>query len=169
MVRLDKIKLVIIDVDGVLTDGGIIIDSQGNESKIFNVKDGTGINFLQRIGVKCAIISGRTCPTVTHRAEALGIKDVYQGARNKIDAYEEILRKMGLKDEEVCYIGDDLIDIPIIKRVGFSVAVADAVIEVREMADYITQTPGGKGAVREVVEKIIKEQGKWEIITERYF
>lgn len=169
MDRLDKIKLVIIDVDGVLTDGGIIIDSQGSESKIFNVKDGTGINFLQRIGIKCAIISGRTCPAVTHRAEALGIKDLYQGARNKIEAYEEILRKMGLKDEEICYIGDDLIDIPILKRVGFSVAVADAVPEVREMADYITQMPGGKGAVREVAEKILKEQGKWGIITERYF
>ncbi len=169
MDNINKIKLVIADVDGVLTDSSIIIDKDGNESKIFNARDGAGIKYLQRVGIKFAIISGRKSGAVEHRAEELGIKDVFQGAKKKIEAYEEILARYNFTDEEVCYIGDDMIDIPLLAKVGFSVAVFDAVNEVKDFADYITTKSGGKGAVREVAEKIIKKQNKWEEIVSRYF
>ena len=165
---MKNIKLVIIDVDGVLTDGAIYIDSEGRETKAFNVLDGTGIAYLHRSGIKTAIISGRMCSAVIHRAKELGIEDVYQGALNKIDAYKEILEKHALRDEEVCYIGDDLIDLPIFHRVGFPVAVANASPIVKQQSIYVTKTKGGSGAVREVAEKILKFQDKWDFIMERY-
>jgi 3-deoxy-D-manno-octulosonate 8-phosphate phosphatase (KDO 8-P phosphatase) len=146
----------------------VIVDAEGKEVKNFHVRDGTGIKYLQRAGLSCAIISGRKCAAVEHRLRELGIKDVFQGALNKIEAYEQIVKKYDLKDEEVCYIGDDLIDIPIFRRVGFSAAVPDAPQEVKELATYITKTPGGQGAVREVAEKILKFQDKWAIIMARY-
>lgn len=169
MNALYKIKMVIADVDGVLTDGSITIDAGGNELKTFNAKDGSAIKFLQRVGIKFAIITGRQSHAVTIRANELKIKDVYQDAKKKIEVYSKILSENGLKDDEICYIGDDLVDIPVMRKVGFSVAVADAVTEVLEVVDYVTKAKGGKGAVREVVEKIIKGQGKWEEITARYF
>ncbi len=165
---MKHIKLVITDVDGVLTDGVIYINSEGQEAKAFHVLDGTGIAYLHRAGIKVAIISGRTCKAVAHRARELDIEDVYQGAKNKIDAYEEILRKYSLRDEEVCYIGDDLIDLPILYRVGFPVAVANATPVVKQHATYVTKAKGGCGAVREVAEKILKFQDKWDFIMERY-
>ncbi|HHT9125196.1 MAG TPA: KdsC family phosphatase [Candidatus Brocadiia bacterium] len=165
---MKNIKMVIIDVDGVLTDGKIIVDVEGEEVKNFHVRDGTGVKYLQRAGLNCAVISGRKCAAVEHRLRELGIKDVFQNAINKIEAYEQIVTKYNLKDEEVCYIGDDLIDIPIFRRVGFSAAVPDAPEEVKEIATYITKTPGGQGAVREVIEKILKFQDKWGTIMERY-
>lgn len=165
---IKNIKLVIADVDGVLTDGTIYIDSQGCETKAFSVLDGTGISYLHRAGIKTAIISGRNCDAVIHRAKELGIGDVYQGIKNKLDAYQEILRKHALRDEEICYIGDDLIDLPIFSRVGFSVAVANASPIVKRQSDYVTRAKGGFGAVREVAEKILKFQEKWHFIMERY-
>ena len=165
---MKNIKLVIVDVDGVLTDGAIYIDSEGREIKAFHVLDGTGIAYLQRVGIKVAIISGRTCKAVIHRATELGIEDVYQGAKNKLDAYKEILKKYSLRDEEICYIGDDLIDLPILYRVGFPVAVANASPVVKQHSAYVTKTRGGCGAVREVAEKILKYQDKWHLIMERY-
>ncbi|HLG28581.1 MAG TPA: HAD-IIIA family hydrolase [Candidatus Brocadiales bacterium] len=165
---MKNIKMVIIDVDGVLTDGKIIVDAKGEEVKNFHVRDGTGIKYLQRAGLNCAVISGRKCTATEHRLRELGIKDIFQNAVNKIEAYEQIVTKYNLKDEEVCYIGDDLIDIPIFRRVGFSAAVPDAPHEVKEIATYITKTAGGQGAVREVIEKILKFQDKWEIIMARY-
>ena len=165
---IKNIKLVIVDVDGVLTDGTIYIDSQGCETKAFNVLDGTGISYLHRVGIKTAIISGRNCDAVIHRAKELGIEDVYQGVKNKIDAYEQLLKKYALQDEEICYIGDDLIDLPIFYRVGFSVAVANASPIVKRQSDYVTKAGGGCGAVREVAEKILRFQDKWHLIMERY-
>ncbi|TVM03467.1 MAG: 3-deoxy-D-manno-octulosonate 8-phosphate phosphatase [Candidatus Brocadia sp. WS118] len=165
---IKNIKLVIVDVDGVLTDGAIHIDSQGCESKAFHVLDGTGISYLHRAGIKTAIISGRTCDAVIHRAKELGIEDIYQGATNKIDAYKDILEKYALHDEEICYIGDDLIDLPILYRVGFPVAVANASPLVKRHSAYVTRVKGGCGAVREVAEKILKFQDKWHLIMERY-
>ena len=165
---MKNIKLVIVDVDGVLTDGTIYLDSHGCETKAFHVLDGTGISYLHRVGIKTAIISGRNCDAVTHRAKELDIEDVYQGAKNKIDAYKEILEKYALRDEEVCYIGDDLIDLPILYRVGFPVAVANAAPLVKQHSVYITKARGGQGAVREVAEKILKFQDKWHLIMERY-
>lgn len=165
---MKEIKLVIIDVDGVLTDGSIFIDSEGRESKVFNVLDGTGISYLHRVNIKTAIISGRTSKAVDHRAKELNIAEVHQGIKNKLDAYEDILAKYSLKDEEVCYIGDDLIDLPLFYRVGFPVAVANAMPIVKQYASYVTKVKGGCGAVREVAEKIIKFQEKWHIIMDRY-
>lgn len=165
---MKNIKLVIMDVDGVLTDGGILLDSLGNEIKAFHVLDGTGIAYLHRAGIKTAILSGRICDAVTHRAKELNIEEVYQGIINKIDAYHDILGKHALRDEDVCYIGDDLIDLPILYRVGFPVAVANATPAVKHHAIYVTKEKGGHGAVREVAEKILKYQGKWNLIMERY-
>lgn len=165
---MKDIKLVIIDVDGVLTDGAIYIDDEGRETKAFNVLDGTGISYLHRVDIKTAIISGRVSKAVDHRAKELNIAEVYQGAKNKLDVYNEILEKYSLKDEEVCYIGDDLIDLPIFYRVGFPVAVANAMTIVKQYSAYVTKAKGGCGAVREIAEKIIKFQEKWNIIMERY-
>ena len=166
---MNEIKIVIIDVDGVLTDGRIMLDANGNESKTFYVQDGTGITYLHRAGIKTAIVSGRESKAVAHRAKELGIEDVYQGIHNKIEAYEKILKKHKIKDNEVCYIGDDLIDLPILRRVGFSVAVPNAVLEVKESVSYVTSAPGGYGAIREVAEKILKSQGKWDMVVSRYY
>lgn len=165
---IKDIKLVIVDVDGVLTDGSINIDSNGIETKAFHVLDGTGVSYLHRAGLQTAIISGRNSKAVIHRAEELGIKDVYQGVKNKLDAYEDVLKKYSFRDEEVCYVGDDLIDLPILYRVGFPVAVANAAPIVKQHALYVTRASGGRGAVREVAEKILKYQDKWRLIMERY-
>ncbi|NUO08906.1 MAG: HAD hydrolase family protein [Candidatus Brocadia sp.] len=165
---IKKIKLVIVDVDGVLTDGTISIDSQGVETKAFHVLDGTGISYLHRAGIKTAIISGRNSSAVIHRAKELNIGDVYQGVMIKLDAYKQLLGKYALRDEEICYIGDDLIDLPVLYRVGFPVAVANACPLVKKHSAYVTRTKGGCGAVREVAEKILKFQDKWHLIMERY-
>ena len=157
------------DVDGVLTDGMIMLDADGKESKVFYVQDGTGITYLHRAGIKTAIISGRKSEAVEHRAKELCIEDIYQGVHNKIEAYEKILKKHELKDNETCYIGDDLIDLPILKRVGFSVAVPNASLELKGNVSYVTNAPGGYGAIREVTEKILKSQGKWDKIISRYY
>ncbi len=165
---IKNIKLVIMDVDGVLTDGTIYLNTQGYETKAFNVLDGTGIAYLRRAGIKTAIISGRNCDAVIHRAKELGIEDVYQGVKNKIDAYKQLLKKYAFSDKEICYIGDDLIDLPVFYRVGFPVAVANATPMVKQHSAYITKVRGGQGAVREVAEKILKYQDKWHLIMERY-
>ncbi len=161
--------MVIMDVDGVLTDGKIILDSNGVESKAFYVQDGSAITYLHRAGIKTAIISGRNSKVVELRAKELSIDDVYLGIHRKLDAYEKILQKHKINNNDICYIGDDLIDLPILEKVGFSVAVPNAPIEVKERVSYITDAPGGYGAVREVTEKILKSQGKWEVITSRYY
>lgn len=166
---MNNVKIVIIDVDGVLTDGKIMLDAKGNESKVFYVQDGTGITYLHRAGIKTAIISGRKSMAVEHRAKELCIEDVYQGVHNKIEAYENILKKHKIKDNETCYIGDDLIDLPILRRAGFSVSVPNASLEVKRNVSYVTNAPGGYGAIREVTEKILKSQGKWDKIISRYY
>lgn len=161
--------MVIMDVDGVLTDGKIILDANGVESKAFYVPDGTAITYLHRAGIKTAIISGRASKTVEHRAKELSIEDVYLGIHKKLEAYDLIIKKHKLKDSEICYIGDDLIDLPVLRKVGFSVAVPGSPPEVKESVSYITDAPGGGGAVREVTEKILKSQDKWNSIISRYY
>lgn len=163
-----KIKLVILDVDGVLTDGKIIYDSEGRELKAFNIHDGHGIKLLHTIGIKTAIITGRQSKVVEIRAAELGITDVYQKARDKKSVYRELLNRYQLMDENVAFIGDDLIDLSILKSVGFAVAVFNAVDEVKEYAHMITKRRGGEGAVREVIDFIIKAQGKWDRLIEGY-
>lgn len=166
---LSKIKLLLLDVDGVLTDGRIIYDHHGVETKAFDVKDGHGIKMLQRAGIEVGIITGRTSEVVNVRARELGIEIVYQGAKNKLAPYREILATSGLSDEQIAYVGDDIVDLPILQRVGFSVVVADALEDIKPLVDYITRRPGGRGAVREVCDLILKHSGRWKELTNRYF
>ena len=166
--KTKNIKLIILDVDGVLTDGSIYLDQDGREIKRFHARDGSGIKFAIRSGLIVAIISGRSSPVVDKRAEELGIKEVYQLAKIKLKPYKELLKKYKLKDDEVAYIGDDVLDLGIMRRVAFAVAVADAHPEVKETADYVCQLPGGNGAVREMIEIILTAQNKWDKIMERY-
>lgn len=166
---IEKIRLLLLDVDGVMTDGGIAYDNNGVETKTFHVRDGHGLKLLQRSGVEVGIITGRESQIVAHRAAELGISRVFQGAKNKLEPYEKILAETGYVDTQVAYIGDDLVDLPILRRVGFAVAVADAVTELRPWVDYITSAPGGRGAVREVCELLLKKSGKWDQVTQRYF
>jgi 3-deoxy-D-manno-octulosonate 8-phosphate phosphatase (KDO 8-P phosphatase) len=167
--RLKRIKLLILDVDGVMTDGRIIFDSNGVESKFFNVKDGHGIKMAQRAGIEFAIISGRHSQVVANRAAELGIVHVYQKATDKLTPYLDILEKTGLDDSQVAFMGDDVIDIPVLRRVGFAAAPADAVEEVLPHVHFITNNRGGWGAVREVCDLLLKGQESWETITARYF
>ncbi len=157
---LCKIKVLIMDVDGVLTDGRIIIDGNGVESKFFNVQDGFGVVFARKSGIKTAIISARPSPVVQWRAKDLGIDKVFM-VYPKISAYETLKQEWGVNDDEICFIGDDLADLVILKKVGFAVAVKNAVSEVKQVVDYVTEKSGGHGAVRELVELILKAQGKW--------
>lgn len=167
--RLKKIKLLLLDVDGVMTDGRIIFDSNGVESKFFNVKDGHGIKMLQRSGVDVGIISGRQSMVVTNRAKELGIEIVYQKAIDKLTPFRAILEDTGLVEEQVAFVGDDVIDIPVLKRVGFAAAPPDAVSEVIPHVQFVTENKGGWGAVREVCDLIMKAQNNWEDVTARYF
>ncbi len=167
--KLAKIKLLLLDVDGIMTDGRIIYDNQGNELKAFDVKDGHGLKLIQRAGIKIGIITGRKSVVVARRAAELGIEILYQKALTKLDPYREILAAEGLTDEQVAYMGDDVVDLPILRRVGFSATVADAVPEVLPLVDYVTTRPGGRGAVREVCDLLLKASGQWEALTERYF
>ena len=167
--RLKKIKLLLLDVDGAMTDGRIIFDSNGTESKFFNVKDGHGIKLLQRAGVEVGIVSGRSSQVVDNRAAELGINRVFQGSLDKLSVYREILRDTGLDDAEIAFMGDDIIDIPVMSRVGFAAAPADAVAEVLPFAHFVARNRGGWGAVRELCDLILREQGAWDTVTAKYF
>ena len=167
--RLENIKLLLLDVDGVMTDGRIIFDSNGVESKFFNVKDGHGIKMIQRAGIQVGIISGRESLVVTNRAAELGISIVYQKALDKLTPYLNILAQTGLSDAEVAFMGDDVIDIPVLRRVGFAAAPADAVPDVYPHVHFTTRNRGGWGAVREICDLLLRGQGKWDEITARYF
>jgi 3-deoxy-D-manno-octulosonate 8-phosphate phosphatase (KDO 8-P phosphatase) len=167
-IELDKIRLLILDVDGVLTDGTIIIDHHGYESKCFNSLDGHGLRMWKRAGLKIAFLSGRLSEPTQHRAEQLDIDHCIQNCHHKIQAFEDLLKEEGLMPEQICYIGDDLMDIPVMKRSGFGIAVANAVDEVKQHADYVTKKSGGAGAVREAVEYVLKNSGKWTKLTKRY-
>lgn len=167
--RMKNIKLLLLDVDGVMTDGRIVYDANGIETKFFNVKDGHGIKMLQRAGIEVGIISGRESLVVSNRAAELGITLVYQKALDKLGPYLEILGLRGLTDAEVAFMGDDIIDIPLMRRVGFAAAPADAIDYVREHAHHVTENRGGWGAVREVCDLLLKGTGAWEAVTERYY
>jgi len=158
------VKLIILDVDGVMTDGRIVIDDNGVESRNFDIKDGLGVVALQMSGVEAAIITSKKSNAVRLRAEELKIKRFHEGAKKKAEPYEQMIKEMQISDAQVCYVGDDLVDLSLMKRVGFPVAVADAVDEVKQAAAYVTRAPGGRGAVREVAEVILKAQEKWAAI-----
>ena len=167
--KIKRIKVLALDVDGVLTDGKIIFDSLGQEVKIFNVHDGFGLVMLKKAGFKTAILTARASKAVEFRVRDLNIDKLYQDAHPKIHAYQQMLNEFAVKDGEVCFVGDDLPDLQILKRVGFAVVPPNAVAEVQKAADYITKNRGGQGAVREVVELILKTQGKWEKTVGHYF
>jgi len=168
MTNLADIQVLVIDVDGVLSDGKIVINGDGSESKSFSTLDGHGIRLWQRAGLKVAFLSGRASEPTRYRAQELEVDYVFQDCHNKLDALQKFLEQVGLSPDRIAYIGDDLPDLPVIRYVGFGVAVANAVDEVKQYADYVTTRPGGSGAVREVIEYILKNTGRWQELMERY-
>ena len=170
--RARRLVLILMDVDGVLTDGRILLvpDGRGgtHEVKMFDVQDGVGISFVHRVGLRTGIITGRTSESVAARARELGMEIVEQGTWNKLETYEKIRESVQLQDDQIAFIGDDLQDLPVLRRVGFAVGVANARPEVKEACHLVTEREGGRGGVREAVEFILRAQGKWEQIMERY-
>ena len=163
------IKMLILDVDGVLTDGSIILDNEGNEYKSFHVRDGHGIKMLIHSGIKVAIITGRHSKVVERRAHELGITEVFQKCHDKRVAYRRLIEQYSLEDREVAYVGDDIVDVPIMSMVGLPVAVGDATEEAKGFALLVTKNRGGRGAVREVVDFILKAKGIWQGMFDDYF
>jgi 3-deoxy-D-manno-octulosonate 8-phosphate phosphatase (KDO 8-P phosphatase) len=166
--RAAKIELLVLDVDGVLTDGGIVYTDGGGEAKRFHVRDGSGLKLWQLAGKRAAIVSGRCSPAVERRAAELGVSPVLQGRSDKLPAFEEVLAATGLRPEQACAVGDDLPDLPVLRRCGLAVAVADACPEVRAAADHVTAVGGGHGAVRDAIEWLLKLRGEWDGIVARF-
>ena len=167
--RIRKIRLVIVDNDGVMTDGRIIYGDHGDELKFFDAQDGHGLVMLRRAGYKTVMISGKTSRVNKRRMKEVQFCDLYQKATDKLSVFEKVLKKFKVGPEETCYVGDDLIDLPPMKRCGLAVAVAGAVDEVKEAAHYTTQKSGGRGAVREIADLLLKTQGQWADVTARYY
>ncbi len=163
-----RLQLLVLDVDGILTDGSITLTESGEEIKTFHVRDGSGIKYWMRLGKKVAIITGRGSPAVTRRAKELGIECVRLNCKQKLPAYEELCREMGVGDEQVVAMGDDLTDIPLLRRAAVGITVEQAPLEVKEVATFVTRTPGGKGCVREAIEMMLRNSGEWNRILERY-
>lgn len=167
--QIKKIKVLMLDIDGVLTDGRIIMANSGDEIKFFDVHDGFGMVLLNRAGLKTIIVTANKTKIVARRAKTLGVLKVYQNCFDKLETFRQILQTLKITPEEVCFIGDDLIDLPILRRVGFAVTVPNCVEEVRSKVHYVTKKHGGRGAVREITNLILKTQGKWEQVTNKYF
>lgn len=166
--RASRLRLLLFDVDGVLTDGRIIMHADGSESKEFHIRDGAAIVWAQRAGLTVGLLSARSSGATAQRAAQLAIRIVVQGASSKLTAYEQILRDAGLEDDAVGYMGDDLLDLPILARAGLSAAPADATPEVRAQAHWISAVDGGRGAVREFIEMVLRSQDKWDPIVRAY-
>lgn len=166
--RCGPIELLLVDVDGVLTDGVIALDDRGVETKHFHVRDGSAVTLWRKAGKRAAILSGRWAPAVDRRAAELGIAPVIQGASDKAAPFRTLLADLGLDARQVCYVGDDLADLPVLAAVGLAACPADADDEVRRAAHVVTRAPGGRGAVREVVELLLKNQGHWERLLAAY-
>jgi 3-deoxy-D-manno-octulosonate 8-phosphate phosphatase (KDO 8-P phosphatase) len=166
--RCARIEMLVLDVDGVLSDGRIVYTDAGAELKAFHVRDGSGLKLWAMSGKKAGIITGRRSAIVERRAKELDIAQVIQGADDKKAALAEMLRSLGVSAEAACAVGDDIVDVPVLRACGLAVAVADACAEAKEDADYVTQARGGRGAVREVIELILRAQGRWQEIVARY-
>jgi 3-deoxy-D-manno-octulosonate 8-phosphate phosphatase (KDO 8-P phosphatase) len=166
--KASRIKLILLDVDGVLTDGAVVMYGDGSESKRFHIRDGIALVWAQRVGLKVGILSARHSATTNQRAAQLGISLVYQGVASKAAAFDQILNDTAVTDAEVAYMGDDIVDLAVLKRVGLSTAPSDAVPEVRSSVDFVSTRCGGDGAVREVVELILRTQGHWTSIVSGY-
>ncbi len=159
--KLKQIKLLILDIDGVLTDGNIYFGPNGEEIKVFNTHDGQGIRIALHVGLNVTWLSGRKCSAIEKRAADLGIKKIYLGIRDKLRFFQNVLDDFCVEYSQVAYVGDDLPDLPLLKLVGLAMSPSDAVPEVREFVHYVASKPGGKGSVREIIELILKAQGKW--------
>jgi len=162
--KLENIRLLLLDVDGVLTDGSITYTDAGEQVKSFNSKDGLGLRLLMDAGVDVGIVTGRTSGALLHRCRNLGIEMIFDGIKDKAKAFEGIVQKTGLTPEQIAFVGDDLMDLPAMIRAGMSFTVADAPADVQDTADYTTDLPGGRGAVRQVCETILKARGDWDRI-----
>ncbi|MFM8332356.1 MAG: KdsC family phosphatase [Candidatus Methylumidiphilus sp.] len=169
LARAANIKLVIFDVDGVLTDGKLFFDEQGREYKSFHARDGLGLNLLRQSGVEVAVISGRTSLVVAQRMAHLGISRVFQGQHNKLPAFDSLRAELGLDAAQIAHVGDDLLDLPLLRRVGLAVAVADANPAILPFAHWHTRQPGGAGAAREVCDLIMQAQGNLQAAVEGYY
>ena len=166
--RASRVSVLLVDVDGVLTDGRIVYADYGDELKFFDVQDGAGLVFWNRMGLRSAIITARYSRLIRRRAREMRIDFLAQKRLLKLPAYEELLKRFRVSDAQVCAIGDDLMELPILRRVGLAVAVPNAVEEVRQVCHYVTKRPGGRGAVREVVDLILKAKGLWNQLLQRY-
>jgi 3-deoxy-D-manno-octulosonate 8-phosphate phosphatase (KDO 8-P phosphatase) len=160
--RARRIRLLLFDVDGVLTDGVIVMHADGSESKGFHIKDGAAIVWAQRAGVPVGLLSARASGATTHRAAQLAIRIVQQGATSKLSAFEQIVKSSGFAEDTVSYIGDDLLDLPVLDRVGLAAAPADAAQEVRRAVHWVSTARGGRGAARELIELVLRAQGRWD-------
>jgi len=163
-----RIKLLLFDVDGVLTDGKVVIHGDGTESKNFDIKDGIAMVWARRVGLTVGMLSARSSPSTAQRAAQLGITLMYQGVQSKIESYDQIVGDVCVDDEEVAYMGDDIVDLAVLERVGLSAAPADAAAEVQSRVHWVSQRKGGDGAARELIELILRAQGRWEGIVESY-
>src|ERR1700754_1353715 len=166
--KASRIKLLLFDVDGVLTDGAVIMHADGSESKGFHIRDGAGIVWAQRAGLTVGLLSARSSGATAHRAAQLAVRIVEQGVKSKIVAYEQIIRDARVEDAEVAYMGDDLLDLAVLARVGLSAAPADAAAEVRERVDWVSGAAGGRGAARELVELVLRAQDRWDDVVRKY-
>jgi 3-deoxy-D-manno-octulosonate 8-phosphate phosphatase (KDO 8-P phosphatase) len=165
---LKNIKLLLLDVDGVLTNGDIVYTDEGGEIKIFNVRDGFGIRMLQKAGVQVGIVTGRSSGALLHRCKNLGISMIYDDVKNKSDILDDVVSKTGLNPQEIAFVGDDLPDIALLKKSGAAIAVADAHETVKAISHFTTRQNGGNGAVREICEWILKAKGMWEEIVQQW-
>lgn len=166
--KIEAVRLLLLDVDGVLTDGSIVIDGRGVEISRFDVRDGHGVKLLQRAGIRVGLLTSRASHAVTLRAAQLAIDLVYQNVSDKAEGYARIKAETGFSDRDIAYVGDDMVDLPVLRRVGFAVAVGDAWEGVKKVSDYVTDHPGGHGAVREVAELVLRAQGYWAEIVNSY-
>jgi 3-deoxy-D-manno-octulosonate 8-phosphate phosphatase (KDO 8-P phosphatase) len=168
LAKAGRIRLFLFDVDGVLTDGTIVMHADGSESKGFNIRDGAAIVFAQRAGLTVGLLSARSSGATAHRAAQLAVRIVEQGVKSKLKAYEQIARDARIADDEIAYMGDDLLDLPVIVRVGLSAAPADAAAEVRERVDWVSSQAGGRGAARELIELVLRAQQRWDDVLRQY-
>jgi 3-deoxy-D-manno-octulosonate 8-phosphate phosphatase (KDO 8-P phosphatase) len=166
--RATRVRLLLFDVDGVLTDGIVSVHADGGESKAFHIKDGAAIVWAQRAGLPVGLLSARMSGATSHRAAQLAVRIVRQGVTSKVAAFEQIVRETRLDEQEIAYMGDDLLDLPVLARVGFAAAPADAVTEVRNAVHWISAAAGGRGAARELIELVLRAQGRWELVVAEY-
>jgi 3-deoxy-D-manno-octulosonate 8-phosphate phosphatase (KDO 8-P phosphatase) len=166
--RAARVRLILFDVDGVLTDGTLLLHADGSESKTFDIKDGTGIVWAQRLGLTVGLLSARSSAATSQRAAQLGITLVHQGVASKLETYQQIADSLMIDENDIAYMGDDLLDLPVLARVGLATAPADASSDVRSRVHWVAQSKGGAGAARELIELILRAQGRWDAVLATY-